>query len=57
MSNVFYESLGRVTWFVAKRKVRAAITPHQPRTKKGWFGATLLVTGVAIIGATVLSRK
>lgn len=57
MSNLFYESLGRVTWIVAKRKARAAITPHKPRSKKGWVGATLLVGGVAIATAAAVSRK
>ena len=57
MGNIFYETLGRVTWFAAKRKVRQTITPHPPRSKKGWVGAALLVSGVAIVGAAALSRK
>ena len=47
MGNVFYETLGRVTWAVGKRKVKQAITPEKSHRR-----ALLAVTAVALGAVT-----
>lgn len=47
MSNLFYESLGRVTWAVGKRRVRKALTPQRSRKS--------LVVGTAVVAVAVIA--
>lgn len=54
MSNIFYESLGRVTWAVGKRKVRKALTPQ--RSRKSLFVATAVVAVAVVAAGAVLAR-
>lgn len=54
MSNIFYESLGRVTWAVGKRKVRNALIPQ--RSRKSLVVGTAVIAVAVIVGGAVLAR-
>lgn len=54
MGNIFYESLGRVTWAVGKRKARQAITPSKSH-KRTFLAISLVAIGAVAAGA-VLAR-
>lgn len=54
MGNIFYESLGRVTWAVGKRKVRQAITPSKSH-KRAYLAISVVAIGAIATGA-VLAR-
>ncbi|MGK2878067.1 MAG: hypothetical protein ACSLFF_05770 [Solirubrobacterales bacterium] len=45
MSNLAYETLGRVTWIVGKRKVKHALVPTKPRRARRIL---LIVSGVVV---------
>ncbi|MBJ7459533.1 MAG: hypothetical protein JHD02_10130 [Thermoleophilaceae bacterium] len=45
MSNLAYETLGRVTWTVGKRRVGHALTPRKPRRVRRIL---LIGSGVAV---------
>ena len=49
MSNVFYESLGRVTWAVGKRQVRRKLTPSKSH-KKAYSALVVLAVGAVVAG-------
>jgi hypothetical protein len=52
MSNLAYETLGRVTWAVGKRKVRNYLAPAKPK-KKSRGKRAVLVLGVFVVGVIV----
>lgn len=54
MGNVFYESLGRVTWAVGKYRVKRAITPS--KSHKRAFVAVSVVTVGAVVAGAILAR-
>lgn len=54
MGNIFYETLGRVTWSVGKRKVKRAITPS--RSRKNFFAVIGVAAVAAVIGGAILAR-
>lgn len=57
MGNLAYEALGRVTWFVGKRKVKSYFTsPARRRNRKIAGGVAVLAIGAVVAGA-VLSRS
>lgn len=57
MGNLAYEMLGRVTWFVGKRKVKSYFTsPARRRNRRIAGGAAVLVIGAIAAGAA-LSRS
>lgn len=57
MGNLAYEMLGRVTWFVGKRKLKAYFTtPERRRNRRIIGGAAVLAVGAIAAGA-VLSRS
>jgi hypothetical protein len=49
MSNLAFETLGRVTWAIGKRKVRSYLVAKQPSRGK----RAVLVLGVAVVGIFV----
>lgn len=54
MSNIAYETLGRVTWAVGKRKVRSYFVPAKAhRVKRGFIVLGLVVIGVVVAGAAL----
>lgn len=54
MGNIFYESLGRVTWAVGKHKVKRAIAPSKSH-KRTFLAITVIAVGAVAAGA-VLAR-
>lgn len=54
MSNIAYETLGRVTWAVGKRKVRSAFVPKKKsRGKRAVLVIGAVALGVFIAGAAL----
>lgn len=49
MSNIAYETLGRVTWAVGKRKAKSYFIPKKHSRGK----RVALVLGVAVVGVIV----
>lgn len=54
MGNIFYESIGRVTWAVGKHKVKRAITPS--KSHKRAFLAITVIGAAAIATGAILAR-
>lgn len=50
MGNIFYESLGRVTWAVGKRRVKQAITPSKSH-KRTFLAISVIAVGAVAAGA------
>lgn len=56
MSNIAYETLGRVTWAVGKRKARSYFVPAKgTRVKRGFIVLGVVAVGV-VIAAAALER-
>ena len=54
MSNLAYETLGRVTWAVGKHKARSYFVPKKPsRGKRAVLVLGLVVVGVVVAGAAL----
>jgi hypothetical protein len=54
MSNLAYETLGRVTWAVGKRKARSYFVAKKPsRAKRAVLVLGLVVVGVVVAGAAL----
>lgn len=60
MSSYFYETLGRITWFAAKRKIRSTLLgpPKQvvaaKKSRKGLIaGVSILAAGVIVAGGLI----
>lgn len=54
MSNIAYETLGRVTWAVGKRKVRNYFVPAKGhRVKRGFIVLGVVAVGVVVAGAAL----
>jgi hypothetical protein len=54
MSNIAYETLGRVTWAVGKRKVRGYFIPAKGhRVKRGFIVFSVVAVGVVVAGAAL----
>ncbi|MBJ7353663.1 MAG: hypothetical protein JHC98_02465 [Thermoleophilaceae bacterium] len=54
MSNIAYETLGRVTWAVGKRQVRSALMPkRKSRGKRAVLVLGVVVLGVIVAGAAL----
>lgn len=54
MGNIFYESIGRVTWAVGKHKVKRAITPS--KSHKRAVLAITVIGAAAIATGAILAR-
>lgn len=54
MPRIFYESLGRITWAVGKRKAKQALTPQ--RSRKSLLVATTVVAVGAVAAGAILAR-
>lgn len=54
MSNIAYETLGRVTWAVGKRKARSYFVPTKGyRVKRGLIVLGVVAVGVVVAGAAL----
>lgn len=54
MSNIAYETLGRVTWAVGKRKARSYVVPAKGhRMKRGFIILGVVAVGVIVAGAAI----
>lgn len=54
MSNIAYETLGRVTWAVGKRKARSYFVPAKGhRIKRGFIVLGVVAIGIVVAGAAL----
>ena len=54
MSNIAYETLGRVTWAYGKRRARNYLTPTKGhRVKRGFIVFSVVAVGVVVAGAAL----
>jgi hypothetical protein len=54
MSNIAYETLGRVTWAIGKRKVRNYFVPAKShRVRRGLIVVSVVAVGVVVAGAAL----
>lgn len=54
MSNIAYETLGRVTWAYGKRRARNYFVPTKGhRVKRGFIILGVVAVGVVVAGAAV----
>lgn len=54
MSNIAYETLGRLTWAVGKRKARSYFVPAKGhRVKRGFIVLGVVAVGIVVAGAAL----